>query len=206
MTGEIPITRNTVSTEKAEAIRAAVRSADGVPPTGSGITRLAELSDAPALLDFFSDPAVHAPIYSIPRPLTEASVAEFIQQNRDEQARGEGLLSLSLDPSGKIAGYSDFQFWPQWGAGELAGALRSDRQGQGQGGRGILTTFDWMFDVLGLELICSTAALDNVRTARMLDGLGFTRMGEVESTRPDGTVRRSLVWEMTKAEWDARAT
>ena len=61
-----------------------------------------------------------------------------------------------------------------------------------------------MFDVLGLELICSTAALDNVRTARMLDGLGFTRMGEVESTRPDGSVRRSLVWEMSRAEWDAR--
>ena len=30
--------------------------------------------------------------------------------------------------------------------------------------------FDWLFDVLGLELICETAALDNIRTARLLDG------------------------------------
>ena len=204
MAGEIPITRNAVSEDEAEAIRAAVRAAVGVPSTRPGETRLAELDDAPALLDFFSDPAVHAPIYSIPCPLTEASVAEFIRHHRDEHSRGEGLLSLSIDPEGAIAGYSDFQIWPQWGAGELAGALRPDRQSQGQGGRGVLATFEWMFNALGLKLICITAALDNVRTARMADGLGFTRMGEVESIRPDGTVRRSLVWEMTKAEWETR--
>jgi hypothetical protein len=26
-------------------------------------------------------------------------------------------------------------------------------------------------------------------------------MGEVESVRPDGTVRRSLYWELTRDEW-----
>ena len=58
MAGEIPITRNAVSEDKAEAIRNAVRTAVGVPSTGSGATRLAEVSDASALLDFFSDPAL----------------------------------------------------------------------------------------------------------------------------------------------------
>ena len=41
-------------------------------------------------------------------------------------------------------------------------------------------------------------------TQRLLDGLGFTRMGEVTSLRADGTSRASLVWEMTRADWDAR--
>jgi hypothetical protein len=61
-----------------------------------------------------------------------------------------------------------------------------------------------MFEALGLDLLCETAALDNVPTQRMLDGLGFRRMGETLSTRPDGTTRASLVWEMTRAEWAAR--
>ena len=61
-----------------------------------------------------------------------------------------------------------------------------------------------MFGTLGLSLLCETAALDNVATQRLLDGLGFQRMGEVTSTRSDGTTRASLVWEMTRADWEAR--
>ena len=34
-----------------------------------------------------------------------------------------------------------------------------------------------------------------------IDGAGFTRMGEMESHRPDGTTRRSLYWEMTRDQW-----
>jgi RimJ/RimL family protein N-acetyltransferase len=58
-----------------------------------------------------------------------------------------------------------------------------------------------MFQALGLDLICSTASLDNVRTARLLDHLGFERMGEVESKRPDGSTRASLVWEVSREAW-----
>jgi RimJ/RimL family protein N-acetyltransferase len=58
-----------------------------------------------------------------------------------------------------------------------------------------------MFEALGLRLIGLTAALDNVRSAKAIDGAGFRRMGEVESTRPDGTVRRSLYWELRREEW-----
>ena len=50
-------------------------------------------------------------------------------------------------------------------------------------------------------LLCETASLENVPTQRMLDGMGFARMGEIESVRPDGSRRRSLVWEMTRADW-----
>ncbi len=59
----------------------------------------------------------------------------------------------------------------------------------------------WMFEELGVRLIGLTAALDNVRSAKAIDGAGFKRMGEVESVRADGTVRRSLYWELTRDEW-----
>ena len=199
MAGELPLTRNAVSPGTAEAIRAAVRAS-----TQMGESRLARLEDAGGLFALLSDPLVHAPIYTLPRPLTEASVAAFIAMHFEERAAGEGLLFVREGEGGQVMGYSDVQVWPDWGAGELGGALHPSLHGKGAGGRGAAASFAWMFEALGLELLCETAALDNVPTQRMLDGLGFRRMGETLSTRPDGTTRASLVWEMTRDEWAAR--
>lgn len=199
MAGEIPITRTQVSAEQAEAIRGAVRLA-----TAMGESRLARVEDAAGLFALVSDPAVFAPIYTLPRPLTEASVESFIETHIIEREAGIGLLFVREGEGGQIMGYSDVQVWPEWGAGELGGALHPSLHGQGTGGRGAAASFGWMFDVLGLDLICETAALDNMATQRLLDGLGFRRMGEVTSERADGTSRASLVWEMTRAEWNAR--
>ncbi len=204
MTETIPVTKNEVSAERAEAIREAVRSLAILPPRRSGTSRLARESDAPALVEFLADPAVHAPIYSLPQPLNQQSVLGFINAHIAERALGTGLLFLNLDTSGQITGYSDVQVWPRWAAGELAGAIHPARQGQGEGSTGAAASFSWMFDTLGLDLICETAAPDNPRTARLLDALGFRRMGEVASIRPDGTTRPSLVWEITRREWAAR--
>ena len=199
MAGELPLTRNAVSPGTAAAIRAAVRGA-----TQMGESRLARPEDAGGLFALLSDPLVHAPIYTLPRPLTEASVAAFIAMHLEERAAGEGLLFVREGEDGQVMGYSDVQVWPDWGAGELGGALHPSLHGQGAGGRGAAASFAWMFEALGLDLLCETAALDNVPTQRMLDGLGFRRMGETLSTRPDGTTRASLVWEMTRSEWAAR--
>lgn len=199
MAGELPLTRNAVSPGTAEAIRAAVCEA-----TQMGESRLARPEDACGLFALLSDPLVHAPIYTLPRPLTEASVAAFIAMHLEERAAGEGLLFVREGEDGQVMGYSDVQVWPDWGAGELGGALHPSLHGKGAGGRGAAASFAWMFEALGLDLLCETAALDNVPTQRMLDGLGFRRMGETLSTRPDGTTRASLVWEMTRAEWAAQ--
>lgn len=204
MAGDIPLTRTTVAPDKAESIRAAVRAAVAMPAGGDTVSRLARPDDAGALAAFLSDPAVSAPIYSLPRPLTQEAVGAFIADHLAQRERGEGLLFVRLDRTGDVVGYSDVQVWPHWAAGELAGALRPDRQGQGQGAKGAAATFAWMFDALGLDLLCMTAAPDNVRTARLLDGLGFRRSGEIDSTRPDGTTRRSLAWEISRSDWQAR--
>ncbi len=199
MADHLPLTRIAASPGEAEAIRAAVRVQSVM-----GDSRLAELGDAPGLFALLSDPLVHAPIYTLPRPLTEASVEAFIAGHLEERAAGEGLLFVREGEGGQVMGYSDVQVWPQWRAGELGGALHPSLHGKGAGGRGAAASFAWMFEALELDLICETAALTNVPTQRMLDGLGFRRMGETLSTRPDGTTRASLVWEVTRAEWAAR--
>lgn len=198
--GDLPLTRIAVSLARQTAIREAVRQAKGIGFEQSP-SRVANLDDAEAFYEFLSDPSIHGPIYNLPRPLTVESIRAMIARNLDAQAAGEGLLLLRFDSEGGVIGYSEFEIWPEWGAGDLGGALRQDQQGRRAGVNGAERSFDWMFDELGLELIVATGALDNVRTARMLDGLGLTRKGEITSKRADGSTRQSLVWEVTRDEW-----
>ncbi len=186
---------------EAEAIRAAVRAPD-LAALGAG-RRVARLEDAQALTDLLEDPAVSDPIYDLPRPFTVANVRGWIEHALEEQARGEGLLVLNWDEAGELTGYSKFSVWPERSAAEIGGAMRASRQSRGQGGAGALHSFGWMFERLGVRLIGLTAALDNVRSARLIDAAGFVRQGERDSVRPDGTVRRSLYWELTRDSWQA---
>lgn len=198
----IPITQRAYPEEKQQAIRNAVRSATGIA-TEANRSRLAKTEDAAAFHSFLSDPDISAPIYTLPRPLTVDAIRAFIADHIEQRERGEGLLFLNLDEAGDIGGYIDIVIWPHWAAGELGGAVGKQRQGQRRGIEGARMGFDWLFDVLGLELICETAALDNIRTARLLDGLGFERRGQITSQRTDGTTRESLVWEVSRSKWDA---
>lgn len=197
---ELPLTRNRVSSIREQKIRDAVRGAAGIAFETSP-SRLATPDDASALFEFLSDPAIHGPIYNLPRPLTQTSVRAFIERKLDARAAGEGLLFLRFDQDACVLGYSEFDFWPEFGAGDLGGALRQDQQGKRAGIAGAKRTFTWMFETLHLTLIVATGALDNVRTARMLDGLGLIRRGEITNQRPDGSERRSQVWEVTRDDW-----
>jgi RimJ/RimL family protein N-acetyltransferase len=197
---DLPVTRLPMSAARQEEIRQAVRSAQGIA-FADAPSRVAQQTDAPALLRLLQDPEIHGPIYNLPSPLTQASVQDFIAEKAAAQARGDGLLLLRFDAAGEVIGYSEFDIWPEWGAGDLGGALRADQQGRRVGVAGAQQTFSWMFEVLRLELIVATGARDNVRTARMLDGLGFQRRGEVISHRPDGTSRASVVWECVRSDW-----
>jgi len=190
------------SDEEAEAIRDAVRNVD-VASLGMGRAR-AELKHVPGLVALLLDERVSGPIYDLPRPITEDSITRWVVEGQAQALAGEGLLLVSLDEHGEVAGYSRITVWPERSAAELAGAMRADKQGQGQGGAGMARTFGWIFETLGVQMMCLTAALDNVRSQKGIDAAGFRRMGERESVRPDGTTRRSVYWEMTRDEWRMR--
>ena len=179
------------------AIRAAVRGADV-----SGLGRvLAGPEHAEALAELLSDPAVSDPIYDLPRPFTRENVGAWIAACEAARLAGECLLMVSFDETGAVAGYSKVTVWPDRSSAEVGGAVRADRQGSGQGASGAARLFGWVFETLGVRLMGLTAATDNVRSARLIDAVGFTRRGERDSIRPDGTVRRSLYWEMTREAW-----
>ena len=198
---EIPLTRHPTSAEKAAAIRAAVRAVTF--PAGAN-RRLAREDDAPAFHDLIADPRVSGPVYTLPKPPTLEAADAFIKRHIEEHQRGEGLLIFEYDAAGAIGGYHDIQFWPEWAAAEIGGAIRPDRQSMGAGGAGAAAAFNWLFDAIGVDLICETAALDNIRTKKLLERLGFRFLGEIESELPDGGKRPSLYFELTREEWAAR--
>jgi RimJ/RimL family protein N-acetyltransferase len=188
--------------EEAEAIREAVRTAD---PQSLGPGRaLAELKHVPGLVALLSDEQVSGPIYDLPRPVNAETVTRWVAERQAEHLAGEGLLIVTVDDHGKVSGYSHITVWPERASAELSGAIRADLQNQGQGGRGMARTFDWIFETLGVRLMCLTAALDNVRSQKGIDAAGFRRLGERDVTRADGTTRASVYWEMTRDEWVRR--
>lgn len=192
-----PKTVLTATAEEEAAIRAVVRSAAGHP-------NLAGPEHVDGLLKLFLDPQVSDPVYDLPRPFTRESVADWVAESEALREEGRCILAVSLDEAGEVAGYTRYTVWPERSSAEIAGARRADLQNSGAGRSGVAQATAWMFEGLGVRLIALTAALDNVRSAKAIDGAGFRRMGEVESVRPDGTVRRSLYWELTRDEWRLR--
>lgn len=190
------------SEEEAAAIRHAVRTVD-VATLGPGRER-AELRHVPGLVKLLADPAVSGPIYDLPRPIDDDSVTRWVVESQAQALAGEALLMVSLDPAGEVAGYSRITVWPEHSSAELAGAVRADLQNSGRGGAGMAHTFGWIFETLGVRLMCLTAALDNLRVHKGIDAAGFRRMGERDAVRPDGTTRRSVYWEMARDEWRRR--
>ena len=194
---EIPLTRTAVSDEKELGVRRAVQNAQGFGENA----QLAVESDTEELTALLSIPSVAGNIYTLPAKISLDTVRDFIERHLEEREKGEGLLMIDRDHLGSICAYHDFQFWPQWASCELGGAIRPDLQGKGRGGRGAAIAFEWLFESIGVELICETSALDNVRTASLLERIGFQFMGEITSLLPDGGSRPSHYWELYKEDW-----
>jgi RimJ/RimL family protein N-acetyltransferase len=152
---------------------------------------------------FLSDPAVSDWIYDLPRPITDETVLRWVEDAQRRRQAGEALLMIQLDDAGAVASYSLVTVWPDRSSAELVGAQRADRQNSGGGRLGAARTFGWMFEGLGVRLIGLTAALDNVRSHKVIEAAGFVDMGERDSVRPDGTIRRSRYWELTSDQWRA---
>jgi RimJ/RimL family protein N-acetyltransferase len=191
-----PKTVLTATPEEEAAIIAAVRAAEGHTVAGP--------EHVDGILALLADPRVSDPIYDIPRPINRENVTRWIADSEAQRQLGRCLLTVNFDEAGRVSGYARFSIWPERSSGELAGARRADLQNSGSGRDGVARSIAWMFEVLKVRLIGLTAALDNVRSAKAIDGAGFRRMGEVESVKPDGTTRRSLYWELTRDEWVRR--
>lgn len=194
-----PVTVLIATPAEEAAIRQAVRSAD--PSVITPMARIAAPGDVAGLVELLSDPRVSGPIYDIPRPIDAEHIGAWVEQSSRLRDRGEALLTVTPGADGRLAAYSRFTVWPDRSSAEIAGARRADQQNSGEGAAGAARSFGFMFEVLGVRLVGLTAALDNVRSAKVIEAAGFKPMGERLSPLPDGGTRRSLYWEMTREDW-----
>ncbi len=194
---KLPLTRLAANKERQGRIRDAVSNTQSL----AGMAHVARERDIPALTALLCDPRVSQPIYTLPAQISGETVAEFIEKHLDERARGEGLLMVNTDDHDVATAYYDIQIWPEWAACELGGAISLQHQNTGRGGSSALAAFSWLFEAIGVDLICETAALDNVRTGKLLERIGFTYLGKIDSELPDGSLRPSRYWELNKADW-----
>ena len=197
--GDIPVTRKKVSLAKEKHIRKCVRETKG-----PSFTRMITGEYATTFFEFIKIPEVNTPIYSIPRPITLEEIQQFITDHTHEHMTGDGLLLGQFNEAGQIQAYFDLQFWPQLGACEIGGGMVPQMQNHGRGTQLAQSIFSWVFESIGVNTICETAALDNERTKNMLGHMGFTFMGEVDCVAPSGRVRRSNCWEITHDQWRAK--
>jgi RimJ/RimL family protein N-acetyltransferase len=184
-----------VTPAEASAIREAVRGAD--PTSFDASRRVARSSDGAALARLLADPRGSGPMSDLPQPIEEATVVAWVEECEAARGRGEAVLMVLFDEAGEVAGFSKVTVWPERSAAELAGALRADRQGAGFGGASAWRAIGWMFETLGVRLICLTADADNIRTARLIEAMGFVRLGERDGAH---------YWEMGREAWRAPAS
>lgn len=203
MSEAIPKTRSCVSSEEAQRLRDFVRQAELMNGRIAG-ARVAQRGDAAALAKLLSHESIGPRIYTMPNPIDETTMAQFIDDHLMQRARGDGILFMAFNGAGEATAYFDVELWPHWSIAKFGGAVKAERQGRGFGGACGLAAVEWCFGQLGVARICETTALDNDRSIRLLSRLGFVQMGEVMSVRPDGGTRPSLYWELPRAGWEAR--
>lgn len=197
---EPPDTVLQVEADEADAIRRAVRGANRIV-TPYGVYLPATPDDAGALFELLADERVSGPLYTIAKPVTRDWVEKWIRTHEEERAHGEGVLLLARDASGRISGFADAQIWPERSAAELGGGIRADLQSSSLGGRGAGALFNWLFRVIGVRLLAMTNAVDNIRTAKLLAGLGFERRADRLCVTANGGERASMYWELLRDNW-----
>jgi RimJ/RimL family protein N-acetyltransferase len=192
-----PKTKLPTCDKDADLIRATVRATTKInSPTG--FLYVVKDGDVDDIVKLLQDERTSGDVYTLPRPFTRENVLNWVCDHREQRAKGEGLLMCSRDQDGNIISIIDFQFWPQWSACEFGGVIAHAYQSQAVGTKGIAFLCTWVFEHVGVRLIAMTASPDNIRSHKLLDHLGFERLGEMNSHRPDGSIRHSLYWELQK--------
>ncbi len=178
---------------------------------GELTVRLATPEDIPAILRFFqSNRAAHAP-FSPRRPDNFYSAAFWemrvaLNLSHFEQARSAGLFIFDADQREVIGdiNFSSLSGYPFHGC-TLGYALAQSHWGQGRMQRALELALPWAFEAFNLHRIAANHLPDNLRSARLLEKLGFQREGYARDyLLIDGVWRDHVLTALTRSDWQAR--
>lgn len=160
-------------------------------------------SDAADMFSFRSDPV--AQIYNS-EPMREVSEATaLIEGFRADFTAGERIQwAVTVRPDDRPVGTFGFNSWQRFHRhAELGYDLARTHWGRGLAYEGVAAIVGFGFAEMGLHRIECQTILDNVRSVRLLERLGFQREGvrREYSLEEDGVFHASTVWGLLEQEY-----
>jgi ribosomal-protein-alanine N-acetyltransferase len=165
--------------------------------------RLPDPGDAPALLELARDPEVTrwfswGPYTSVEQPLA------WIAEQEDQRASGRQLDFVVHDrehgPIG-VTGFGDFS--PRDRRAMVGTWLGRERWGTGANAESKALVAHAAFEICGMERLGAYSNPENVRSARALERVGFTREGTLRGWHRHGDAQLDVhVFGMLRADWE----
>lgn len=157
------------------------------------LLRALEITDAPAIFQLRSDPAVLR--YLGREPATDIKEAEdFIRNIQDNTLSGKSILwgiALKENPSALIGTICFWNIKPEISEAESGYAMLPDFWGKGYTTESLQTVMDWGFNTAGFNSIIAVLDAANLPSAAVLQKTGF-------SLDPDWTETESFRGEEVK--------
>lgn len=160
------------------------------------------VSDAAALHAYLLDPAVTERT-SYP-PVTAALVEAMIERSQNRFAAGEpARWGLALAQEDELVGTCGFNEWsPVHRVAELAFDLARPQWGSGLMRKAVDAVLGWAFRRDQVDRVQAFVRLDNQRSARLLERVGFVREGCLRSFRVCRGQRHDFyVYGLLRADW-----
>jgi len=133
------------------------------------------LGDLDEFVALHTDPEVTRFI----RPLDGGEAKERLQ--RDEQEwleRGHGMLAMLDQASGAFLGRCGLKYWPQFDETEIGWVLRRHAWGRGYATEAGRACAEWGFSEFDPSYLTAMINVDNIRSVRVAERLGFTPLRE----------------------------
>ena len=178
-----------------------------VPPLRGDLTTLREVavSDVPALLTLFADPAVTA--YMAPPPPTIAKFAGFVLWSHQQREHGQGLC-FGIVPDGMTAAVGILQVRCMDEAGSSAEwgfVLSAHFWSTGVFADAANQLVKYAFTAMDIDRLEARIALRNRRAHAAVRKLGARPESTLETSSDTGIPRDpELVWTLREADWRQR--
>ncbi|MBB4268141.1 GNAT family N-acetyltransferase [Roseospira visakhapatnamensis] len=188
---------------------ARLRHGGGALPlrTGRLILRAPTAADAPAVTALAGTWAIARFTASIPHPLSQQDVQDWIRLAEVRHAEGTGVvLLIGARPADTVMGAMDLRWGGTWPSAEVGYWIGSPFQGRGHASEALAAVIGLAFGPLALEEVFASATPDNAASLRVLAKAGL---------RPDGRTlvvpapARGTTWRhdrraLTRAAWTAQ--
>lgn len=129
--------------------------------------------DADAVAAMLGDWAVSRMLFDVPHPCPPNTARHWVRRGLDEQA-------YAVELAGEVIGaVTYFDDGPR--SAEIGFIIRRDRWGQGFAAEAARRVIDHAFAADGIDEFRSRHVVDNARSRRVLERLGFTEIGRETS-------------------------